>query len=107
MFEQLIVKSATEVKLISFLNNKQLVKDFMKLEAFKPIIRPGDKYAVAVPVEGGGVCIIGTYPSREQLENGYRDYNSYANKKGITRPVPVEIVDQKTMMVKILKDLIE
>lgn len=79
----------------------------MRLEAFKPIIRPGSKYAVAVRVEDGSLWIIGTYPSREQLENGYRAWYQYAEQRKITMPVPVEIVDKKTMMVKILKDLIE
>lgn len=76
------------------------------MEIFKPKVNMEEKFAVAVPVEGGDVCIVQTYKTRTALASAFSKWQKFASTKGLTLPLAIEIVDE-TMKCKILKDILE
>lgn len=74
-------------------------------------INPNDRFGVAVPVEGGNLMIIETFPSREQLETGYNDFYLIAKNIDLTFPLPIEYIqdvsERGVGKCKILVDLIK
>ena len=70
-----------------------------------------DRFGVAIPVEGGRVMVIETFPSREQLETGYNDFYQMAKDLKITLPLPIEYIgevsERGVSKCKILVDLIK
>ena len=73
--------------------------------AFEPRVKEKERYALAVPTDGP-MMIIQTYHNLEQLETGYKDWKEFASKQGLTKPYPIELLDDKGNC-RILKDLIE
>lgn len=78
----------------------------MKIETFEPKIDTTHKFAVAVPVEGGDVCIIETYATREALAVAFDGWSNFATERCITQPCPIEIID-KEMRCKVLTNILE
>lgn len=68
-------------------------------------LRFEDNFAVAIPVEGGALYIVETYPSRESLMRGYRIMYNSAVERGVPKPVPVEKVDEHWKC-KVLDDIV-
>jgi hypothetical protein len=62
------------------------------IDVIKPRNVEGERFAVAVPTDGP-LAIIETYPNTEQLETGYRIWKEYAEERGITRPLPIELLN--------------
>lgn len=62
------------------------------------------RYALGVP-SGKEVLILGDYDNIEKLGKDYCDLRKQTDKKGITKPVPIELLDKKGKC-KVLTDLI-
>ena len=78
----------------------------MAIESFKPDWKKEDKYAVAIPVQGGTVAPLASYDNLELLKAGYTKWKAYALKNGITKPLPIQFLDNKGTC-KILTELIQ
>jgi len=77
----------------------------MRIDIFKPVRSEGkDKYAVAVPTSGP-LAIIEKCPSEEQLTEAYRRWYDHAVSQGITKPVPIELLDSSGKC-KVLTDML-
>ena len=76
----------------------------MEIEIFEPKINKEHKYAVAVPCEGRRLAMIQTFPTQEALEAGYKGWYLHAKTRGITSPVPIEILNREGKC-KIIKEL--
>ena len=61
----------------------------------KPEFDPRYKYAVALGVEGGTVAPLKSYEHLEELKLGYKEWLDYATTRGLTKPVPIELIDNK------------
>ena len=85
---------------------KKRIDDNMDIDAFKPRIKEEERFAVAVPTEGGIVVVIQTYHNMEQLETGYKDWLKYASQRNITKPYPIELLDDSGKC-KILTALVD
>lgn len=77
----------------------------MKMELFSTKIDVQHRFGVAVPTEGGTMAIIQTYETKELLENDYREWQKYASERGITKPYPIEFLDNNGRC-KILTDIL-
>ena len=73
------------------------------MKCFEPDINPDHTYAVAVTTNGP-LILIATYPTAEQLETAYQDWVKYAEERGKTKPIPVEILNSD-LEVRVLSDL--
>jgi len=77
----------------------------MGIGIFKPQLNEKHKYAVALGTDVGTLAILKTYPSYEQLETGYKEWHDMATQKNLTKPVPIELLDD-TGKCKILEELL-
>ena len=67
----------------------------MAIKILKPLVSKGAKYAVAVPLKGGGVVPVQSYDSLKDLKEDYARWKQYAIEGNITKPVPIEFLDEK------------
>lgn len=84
----------------------------MALAMFEPRrIDPRDRFGIAVPVEGGSIMVIKTFPSREQLETGYNDFYRIAKDLKLALPLPIEYIrevsERGVSKCKVLVDMIK
>ena len=63
------------------------------------------KYATALWTDKKIMMMVETYPTIETLEIGYRDYLATAKQKGLTKPWPIELLDE-TGKCRIVEELI-
>ena len=78
----------------------------MDTEIFKTKFNRTQKYAVAVPIEGGNVAPIQSYDTLPQLIEGYKLWQQYAFERQLTTPVAIEFIDNKGKC-KILTDILQ
>jgi hypothetical protein len=75
------------------------------MDVFRPEWNINHRYAVALKIAGGGVCPIQSYEKLEELKAGYKSWYEDAVAKKLTKPIPIEFVDN-TGKCKILTDMI-
>ena len=76
----------------------------MEIQVIEPRVNDRDKFAVAV-YAGGSMFMLETYKTRESLSVSYTVWLKYSKTHGVTKPYPIEILDD-TGGCKILEDLI-
>ena len=78
----------------------------MITEEVRPRIDTREKYGISLLTESGILFLIQSYGSLEQLKESYTSWRQYASNKGVTLPVPIELLDDKGGC-KILTDIIQ
>ena len=77
----------------------------MAMDAFEPKVDDSHEFAVATPIQGGGLCIVQTYETRSELAAGFLQWKTFASQRGITEPYPIQIINE-TMKCKILREML-
>jgi len=78
----------------------------MKMDTFVPETDNQHKFAIAVPTESGIMMMIQKYKTKKELETGYREWLDYASRRNLTKPYPIEILNER-LECKILNELLD
>jgi hypothetical protein len=70
------------------------IQDKMEIKTFKPELNARHEYAVALSIGKGMISPLKSYASEEQLEQGYREFYSFSEQKGLCHPVPVQKLEK-------------
>ncbi len=62
------------------------------IRSLRPELDIQHRYAVGVPIEGGGISPIKSYNTIKELEEAFIKMYQSANDKGITKPLPIDKV---------------